>query len=206
MIFGDLGGKTPKNLTQKTCADRGSNLGPLRDRRECYHLTHSGGLKHANTYNYCVIRFVISFRQSIGHLYSTCLVFCNEICINAKVPSLQWLAIDTDILAEMHGAFRIHEYITVFIFIFANQAARIVSVWQAWARICSFRFQEYNFEFIWPKFPDICLTIERKPRKKLNQEIDPTGERTRAAAWKAMMLLLDHSGGPNYFRQRIKCM
>ena len=33
---------------------------------------------------------------------------------------------------------------------------------------------------MWPKFPDICLTVEGKPRKNLNQEIDPTGDRTQA--------------------------
>ena len=55
MIFGDLVGlkvpdiclkgeeKPQKNLTQETCPDRGSNLGPLRDKRACYHLFHSGG-------------------------------------------------------------------------------------------------------------------------------------------------------------------
>ena len=55
MIFGDLRGlkfpdicltgeeKPRKNLTQETC-DRGSNPGPLRDKRACYHLLHSGGL------------------------------------------------------------------------------------------------------------------------------------------------------------------
>ena len=55
MIFGDLGGlklpdicltgegKPRKNLTQETCPDRGSTPGPLRDRRSCYHLTHSDG-------------------------------------------------------------------------------------------------------------------------------------------------------------------
>ena len=37
-------GKTPKNLTQDTCPDRESNPGPLRDRRTCYSLLHSGGL------------------------------------------------------------------------------------------------------------------------------------------------------------------
>ena len=54
MIFGDLGGlklpdirltgekKHRKNLTQETCPDRGSNPGPLRDKRACYHLLHSG--------------------------------------------------------------------------------------------------------------------------------------------------------------------
>ena len=55
MIFGNLGGlklpdirltgeeKPRKNLTQETCPDRGSNPGPLRDKRACYHLLHSGG-------------------------------------------------------------------------------------------------------------------------------------------------------------------
>ena len=55
MIFGDLVGlklpdirltgeeKPRKNLTQETCPDRGSNPGPLRDKRACYHLFHSGG-------------------------------------------------------------------------------------------------------------------------------------------------------------------
>ena len=57
MIFGDLGGlkhpdicltgeeKPRKNLTQETCSDWGSNPGPLRDRRACYRMAHSGGLK-----------------------------------------------------------------------------------------------------------------------------------------------------------------
>ena len=52
MIFEDLGGlklpdicltgeeKPRKNLTHETCPDRGSNPGPLRDRRACYHLAH----------------------------------------------------------------------------------------------------------------------------------------------------------------------
>ena len=56
MIFGDLVGlkfpdicltgeeKTQKILTQETCPDRRSNPGPLRDKRACYHLLHSGGL------------------------------------------------------------------------------------------------------------------------------------------------------------------
>ena len=54
MIFGDLVGlKLPdisltgeenprKNLTQETCPDRGLNPGPLRDKRACYHVFHSG--------------------------------------------------------------------------------------------------------------------------------------------------------------------
>ena len=55
MIFGDLGGlklpdichtgeeKPRKNLTQETNPDRGSNPGPLRGKRACYHVLHSGG-------------------------------------------------------------------------------------------------------------------------------------------------------------------
>ena len=54
MIFWDLVGlklpdicltgeeKPQKNLTQETCPNRGSNPGPLRDKRACYHLLHSG--------------------------------------------------------------------------------------------------------------------------------------------------------------------
>ena len=55
MIFGDLGDlklhdicltseeKPRKNFTQETCPDRGSNPGPLRDKRACYHLLHTSG-------------------------------------------------------------------------------------------------------------------------------------------------------------------
>ena len=38
-------GKPRKNLTQETCPERGSNPGPLRDKRSCYHLLHRGGPK-----------------------------------------------------------------------------------------------------------------------------------------------------------------
>ena len=66
MIFGDLGGqkipdicltgdeKPRKNLTQETCPDRGSIPGPLRERRACYRLTHSGRhFKKLITYKLC---------------------------------------------------------------------------------------------------------------------------------------------------------
>ena len=67
MIFGDLGGlkfpdicltgeeKPRKNFTQETCPDRGSNRGPLRDKRSCYHLLHSGGQSR----DFWVEKFVI---------------------------------------------------------------------------------------------------------------------------------------------------
>ena len=63
MIFGDLGGlkfpdicltgeeKPRKNLTQETCPNRGSNLGPLRDKHTCYHFLHSGG---PNELTWCI--------------------------------------------------------------------------------------------------------------------------------------------------------
>ena len=63
MIVGDLVGrklpdirltgeeKPRKNLTQETCPDRGSNPGPLRDKRTCYHLFHSGGLAFPTIYS-----------------------------------------------------------------------------------------------------------------------------------------------------------
>ena len=54
MIFGELvgltfpdicltGEETPRKHTQETCYDRGSNPGPLRDRRSCNRLLNSGG-------------------------------------------------------------------------------------------------------------------------------------------------------------------
>ena len=60
MIFGDLGGrklpdiclageeKPRKHLTQETCPDRGSNPGPLRDRRACYRLPHNAEIFYVN--------------------------------------------------------------------------------------------------------------------------------------------------------------
>ena len=41
--------KPRKNLTQETCSDRGSNLGPLHDKRACYHLLHSSGPSQRRT-------------------------------------------------------------------------------------------------------------------------------------------------------------
>ena len=55
MTVGDLGGlkfpdmcltgeeKPRKKPHPETCPDRGSNPGPLRGKRACYHLLHSGG-------------------------------------------------------------------------------------------------------------------------------------------------------------------
>ena len=38
---------------------------------------------------------------------------------------------------------------------------------------------------MWPKFTNICLTVERKLRKNLNQEIHLTGDQTRAQCVKS---------------------
>ena len=47
---------------------------------------------------------------------------------------------------------------------------------------------------MWPKFPDICLTVEEKPRKT-STETDSTWNRIRARCVRATTLLQDHSGG-----------
>ena len=49
---------------------------------------------------------------------------------------------------------------------------------------------------MWSKFPDICLAVEGRPWKNLNQDTDPTGDRTRARCVAVTMLLLDHNRGP----------
>ena len=38
---------------------------------------------------------------------------------------------------------------------------------------------------MWPKFSDICLAVEGKTPKNLNQKIDPTGDRTWAPCVKS---------------------
>ena len=48
---------------------------------------------------------------------------------------------------------------------------------------------------MWPKFTDICLAIEGKPRKTVNQEMTRPGIEPASAAWGVTMLPLDHSGG-----------
>ena len=49
---------------------------------------------------------------------------------------------------------------------------------------------------MWPKFSDMYLTVEEKPRKNLNREIDPTEDQTRARCVRGndVTLPLDHSG------------
>ena len=42
-VMNDGEEKPRKYLTPETCPDRGSNLGPLRDKRACYHLLQTGG-------------------------------------------------------------------------------------------------------------------------------------------------------------------
>ena len=42
---------------------------------------------------------------------------------------------------------------------------------------------------MWPKFPDICLTVEEKLRgKNLNKEIDSTGIEPEPAGYEATTL------------------
>ena len=47
-----------------------------------------------------------------------------------------------------------------------------------------------------PNFLTFVLRLRENPGKNLNQEIDPTGDRTRARCVKSNDVILDHSGGP----------
>ena len=79
MIFGDLVGlklpdirlsgeeKSRKNLTQETCPNRGSSLGPLRDKSSCYHLLHSGGQVYSGP---CKVVMICSLHGQM-YLYNT---------------------------------------------------------------------------------------------------------------------------------------
>ena len=64
--------KPRKNLTQETCPDRRSDPGPLRDKRACYHLLHSGG-PYYNIMDYFIIGYtdngIISFRAYSLYCY-----------------------------------------------------------------------------------------------------------------------------------------
>ena len=70
-----------------------------------------------------------------------------------------------------------------------------VVVLDGWYMVWMILWPYDNRGRMWPKFADICLTVEGKPRKKLNQEIDPTEDRTRARCVRVTMLHLDQSGG-----------
>ena len=49
-----------------------------------------------------------------------------------------------------------------------------------------------------PDFLTFVLRLREKPRKNLNHEIDPTGDRTRACCVRSkLMLPLDQSGDPD---------
>ena len=105
MIFRDLGGlklldicltgeeKLRKNLTQETCPDLGSNPGPLRDRRACYCLSHSGGL-HKHYFNIDEIGLtrdpyinrISSLQLFLEHTGS--LIFCDGKHEHKKIPCL----------------------------------------------------------------------------------------------------------------------
>ena len=93
MIFGDLGvlkfpdicltgeEKPRKNLTQESCADRGSNPGPLRDKRACYHLLHSGGQSSMSREKITKLHFVtLTFlRKLTKSMNMVCVNVINEV-------------------------------------------------------------------------------------------------------------------------------
>ena len=58
-----------KNLTQETCPDRGSNPGPLRERRACYRLPQGGGHRqtdrhtHTHTHTHIFLKHFLERRS-----------------------------------------------------------------------------------------------------------------------------------------------
>ena len=71
--------KPRKNVTQETCPDRGSNPGPLRDKRACYHLLHSGGPLVVKTFNFYLLSF-ISLKQPLrSYCYNIIVVLQHHV-------------------------------------------------------------------------------------------------------------------------------
>ena len=75
-------GKPRKNLTPETCPDRGSNPGPLRDRRAYYHLLHSGLRNfHINWHNVMIfLMCVLENIESLQH-FSLIVFLVSDILI-----------------------------------------------------------------------------------------------------------------------------
>ena len=69
--------KPRKNLTQETCPDQGLNPAPLRDKRACYHMLHSGGQQKNG---HCFLKYQyfeqLTVSPSWGILRSTLLLTC----------------------------------------------------------------------------------------------------------------------------------
>ena len=118
MLFRDLGSlklpdicltgaeKPRKNLTQETCPDRGSNSGPLRNRRACYRLTPSGGrflYQQVSFSPECWTKMVLQDPAVVGSVYSlpcrysvvqyypTCVRRNNEHCHHSTLCRAHFL-------------------------------------------------------------------------------------------------------------------
>ena len=89
--------KPRKILTQETCPDRGSNPGPLRDRRACYRLLHSGGLPDLN-----IIKLVVE----------KSFTFVNTLWNGTLIDKFKW-AMDgiSVILVKNHFLILLQEFI-----------------------------------------------------------------------------------------------
>ena len=73
--------KPRKNLTKETYRDRRSNPGPLRDKRACYHLLHSGvRLCTSNINQFYFISHVKNF-YNIGILYIYIYIYIYKLYI-----------------------------------------------------------------------------------------------------------------------------
>ena len=81
-------GKPQKNLSQENRPDRGSNPGPLRDRRACYLLAHSGGLFLKFTVDYHNIKVTVEVTVEVTVTLVTVtqllLVYSNQVTFLAS--------------------------------------------------------------------------------------------------------------------------
>ena len=74
-----------KNLAQETCPDRGSNPGPLPDKRACYNLLHSGG--HNSKYsgkNHLILPEVQIYSSLLGRKIHDLIFVLNFSLLSGK--------------------------------------------------------------------------------------------------------------------------
>ena len=130
MIFGDLGGlklsdicltgkeKPRKNLTQETCPDRGSNPGPLRDKRACCRLAHSGGHSLYNNGNSSIMVTLLllrthKFRDSRNREKFKNSRRLRGTCFKIKLNKLMWV-LTRELLANFCKSAYIREFLILF--------------------------------------------------------------------------------------------
>ena len=92
---------TEKIFTQKTCPDRGSNQGPLRYRRACYRLLHSGGQLSYTKYEMDVHRCGTGGRICACHAAGP-----DSIPGRDKFPGWGFFRVSSSPVRQISGSFR----------------------------------------------------------------------------------------------------